>query len=104
MFTSSLRRSLLSRPTSLISAAPRVANISRPLSQSPQLRARKDAQGKDDMVVESNEYSKSGSDAQSAAVENAAFDPKSTRPEEEHDSAGKEAGVSSFPFSVFTSC
>jgi len=66
----------------------------RPLSQSTQLQARKDAQGKDEMTIESNEYSKSGSDAQAAGVEKAAFDPKSTRPEEEHDTAGREAGVS----------
>ncbi|KAI9666039.1 MAG: hypothetical protein M1821_003974 [Bathelium mastoideum] len=53
---------------------------------------RKDAQGKDDLVPESNEYSKSGSDAQSAQVEKAAFDPSKTSPEEQHDVAGQEAG------------
>lgn len=81
---------MLSRPTAF-AAAPRAINVTRPLSQSSQLFARKDAQGKDDMTIESNEYSKSGSDAASASVEKAAFDPKSTSPEEEHDTAGREA-------------
>ena len=58
----------------------------------PALYPRKDAQGKDDLVPESNEYSKSGSDAQSAQVEKAAFDPSKTSPEEEHEMAGEEAG------------
>lgn len=93
MFTSTLRRSLISRPTAFAAAA-RAGSAVRPLSQTTQLRAHKDAQGKDEMKIESNEYSKSGSDAQSAGVEKAAFDPKSTRPEEEHDTAGREAGVS----------
>jgi len=54
--------------------------------------ARKDAQGKDDLKPEPNEYSKSGSDDEAAAVEKAAFDPSKTSPEEEHNTAGAEAG------------
>ena len=52
---------------------------------------RNDAQGKDDLTPESNEYSKSGSDAQSAQLDKAAFDPSTTSPEKEHDMAGQEA-------------
>lgn len=46
---------------------------------------------KDSLKPESNEYSKSGSDSKTAAAtEEAAFDPDTTRPETEHDQAGKE--------------
>ncbi|KAI9693474.1 MAG: hypothetical protein M1820_009267 [Bogoriella megaspora] len=57
-----------------------------------QFYPRKDAQGKDDIVVEPNEYSKSGSDVQSAQSEKAAYDPSTTSPEEEQNIAGQEAG------------
>ncbi|KAF2718009.1 hypothetical protein K431DRAFT_288057 [Polychaeton citri CBS 116435] len=64
----------------------------RPLHQSAFLRARKDSQDKDSMVVEPNEVSKSASDsAAAAATEDTAFSPNETRPEEQHSKAGKEA-------------
>jgi len=50
------------------------------------------------MVTESTEYSKSGSDAASAAVEDAAFSGNKTRPEEQLAAAEGETkgtGVSS---------
>ncbi|KAF2239566.1 hypothetical protein EV356DRAFT_528154 [Viridothelium virens] len=89
MFSQTTRRALIYprlRPSSLLYSR-------RPLHSSiPSLLPRKDAQGKDDLTPESNEYSKSGSDAQSAQVEKAAFDPSKTSPEEQHDTAGQEAG------------
>lgn len=63
----------------------------RSFQSSSRLCARKDAQGKDDLKPEPNEMSKSGSDDQSAAVEDAAFNPQKTSPEEEHATAGGEA-------------
>ena len=52
----------------------------------------KDSQDKDSLKPEPNEYSKSASDDKAAAAtEEAAFSPNMTRPEEEHDHAGKEA-------------
>lgn len=64
----------------------------RALSSTPTAFARKDTQHKDSLKPEPNEYSKSGSDDAAAAVENAAFDPKQTRPETEKASAEKESG------------
>ncbi|KAK5123551.1 hypothetical protein LTR85_002589 [Meristemomyces frigidus] len=88
MFARTVRRSFAARPTqpSRQLVAPRHFQTS-----SRQL-ARKDAQDKDDLKPEPNEYSKSGSDDQAAAVEDTAFDPKQTSPEEQHDSAGAESG------------
>lgn len=51
--------------------------------------ARKDAQGKDDIKVEPNEYAKSGSDPQ-AAQSDEAFSADKTRPEEQHAAAGAD--------------
>ncbi|KAL1589592.1 hypothetical protein WHR41_01569 [Cladosporium halotolerans] len=65
---------------------------SRPFTQATPTLARKDTQHKDDLKPEPNEYSKSGSDDAAAAVENAAFDPKQTSPEEEMSTADKESG------------
>lgn len=53
---------------------------------------------KDSINTDSNEYSKSAGDNTSAATADAAFSTDKTRPEEEHDAAGREAeqqGVSS---------
>lgn len=46
---------------------------------------------KDSMSTESREYSKSGGDSSSAGAD-AAFSADKTRPEEEHNAAGREAG------------
>ncbi len=54
--------------------------------------AQKDAQDKDSLNPRSTEYSKSGSDDGSAAMKEAAFDPKQTSPEEEMATADKESG------------
>ena len=87
MLSQTARRSLTYPRPSFLCA------YNRSLHQSARsLLPRKDAQGKDDLTPESNEYSKSGSDAQSAQMDQAAFDPKKTSPEEEHDVAGQEAG------------
>lgn len=88
MLPPTLRRSLL-RPRALQTP---LATAARPFSQAPALHARKDAQHKDSLKPEPNEYSKSGSDDAAAAVENAAFDPKQTRPEQEQASAERESG------------
>lgn len=52
----------------------------------------KNAQGKDDLEPMGDEYSKSGSDQQSAAMEQAAFDPSQTSPEQQMETADKESG------------
>ena len=88
MLLPTLRRSLL---TTRASRAPLVA-ASRPFSQAPIRLARKDTQDKDSLKPEPTEYSKSGSDDAAAATEKAAFDPSSTRPEEEQNIAGRESG------------
>lgn len=54
---------------------------------------RKDAQDKDSLKPESNEYSKSGSD-QASAQSDAAFDPSTTKPESEGSEAAQDAGSS----------
>ncbi|KZF21096.1 hypothetical protein L228DRAFT_284168 [Xylona heveae TC161] len=64
------------------------------LSSSAILSARKDAQDKDSLKPEPTEYSKSGSDAQAAQTEEAAFDPQKTSPETEKGTAGSEANDS----------
>lgn len=88
MFPRTVRRSFATRPsyTSRQLVAPRQ------FQTSTRQLARKDAQDKDSLKPESNEYSKSGSDAESAAVEDAAFNPDKTSPEEQHDTAGAESG------------
>ena len=86
--TALLRRSIaLARPnnTHLVTAT-------RPFSSTLPTLARKDAQDKDSLKPLPNEYSKSGSDDAAAATEKAAFDPSSTRPEEEQATAAKESG------------
>jgi len=60
------------------------------------MRAKKGAEGRDEMNTESTEYSKSGSDAQSAAQQEAAFEKGNTSPEGEMEKAGEGKGVSSF--------
>lgn len=89
MFTSATRRCLTfrSRPVTRFATATRQLQVS-----SRQQYPRKDAQDKDSLAPESNEYSKSGSDAQSAATEEAAFSGDKTRPEEQEQHAAKESG------------
>ena len=87
MFSSTFRRSLAARP----SYASRQLITPRNFQTSSRSLARKDAQDKDSMVTESNEYSKSGSDDKSAGMDDAAFNPDKTSPEEEQASAGGEA-------------
>jgi hypothetical protein len=64
---------------------------SRPFSYTRNLQARKDTQDKDSLKPEPYEYSKSGTDDQAARVEQTAFDPSKTSPEEQHDAAGSES-------------
>lgn len=78
-------------PTSLSSNRVLALNGIRPFSQRSARLARKDTMDKDSLKPEPNEYSKSGSDDAAARVDNTAFDPDQTRPEEQHASAGKES-------------
>ncbi|KAK0875839.1 hypothetical protein LTR87_010359 [Friedmanniomyces endolithicus] len=89
MFTSTLRRSLAMRP---ITRTSRHIVATRPFHISPRQLARKDAQDKDSLKPEPNEYSKSGSDDAAAAVDDAAFNPDVTSPEEEQASAKEQSG------------
>lgn len=91
MITGPLGRRLFAQQPRLLSQRPVARVISRPLSYTHQLQARKDAQGKDDLKPEPNEYSKSGSDDEAARIEDTAFDPNKTSPETQHDSAEGEA-------------
>lgn len=95
--TRSLRLQALRQSTVQRTITP---SVLRPFSQTRIPAARKDAQGKDDMKVEPNEYSKSGSDNAAAAVEETAFSPDKTSPEEQHASAGKESEKESNPLDV----
>ena len=54
---------------------------------------RKDSQDKDSINRESTEYSKSGTDDQTANEADAAFDPNLTRPEAEEEKAGEGKAV-----------
>ena len=87
--TTLLRRSI-ARPSFLPTIT--ATTTTRPFSLSPLNQARKDTQDKDSLKPEPTEYSKSGSDDAAAATEKAAFDPSSTRPEEEQNIAGRESG------------
>ena len=69
-------------------------SISRQLSTSTSLRyPRKDAQDKDSIHTEANEYSKSATDDEAARQEDAAFNPDLTDPQEQKDVAGKDTAV-----------
>ncbi|GAB7355360.1 hypothetical protein MBLNU459_g5885t1 [Dothideomycetes sp. NU459] len=76
------------------------AAIVRPFSRTHAPAARKDAQDKDSLKPESNEYSKSGSDDDAARVSDTAFDPAQTRPEEQESSAGRESSKESNPLNA----
>lgn len=87
MLLPTLRRSALT-----VRARVPLVPTSRPFSSAPSRLARKDTQDKDSLKPEPNEYSKSGSDDAAAAVEQAAFDPNQTRPEQQQATAEKESG------------
>ena len=53
------------------------------------MRARKDAQDRESIDRSSIEYSRSGTDGDVAQNEEASFDPKTTRPEDELKKAGE---------------
>lgn len=91
---------ILSRPASRLIQTPIIARNIRPISYTSTRLARKDAQGKDELKPEPNEYSKSGSDDEAARTSKTAFDPNTTSPEQQHDDAGAESDVSS-PHSNF---
>ena len=93
--TTLLRRSI-ARP-SFLPTITATTTTTRPFSLSPLNQARKDTQDKDSLKPEPTEYSKSGSDDAAAATEKAAFDPSSTRPEEEQNIAGRESGGDANP-------
>lgn len=86
-----LSRRLLAQQPRVLSQRPVARVVTRPMSYTYQLQARKDTQDKDSLKPEPNEYSKSGSDDNAARVEQTAFDPNKTSPEEEHASAGSES-------------
>lgn len=94
-------------PPSNILSQLRLAGIRVPQSStsmrhfSPQCTSRyprKDSQDKDSINTEATEYSKSGTDDQSAANEDAAFNSEITRPEKEKEVAGKGNEVSFWCF------
>ncbi|KAH6700622.1 hypothetical protein BKA61DRAFT_620868 [Leptodontidium sp. MPI-SDFR-AT-0119] len=88
------------RPQPLRASKP-VPNRIRPFSQST-VRAypRKDSQDRDSINTEATEYSKSGTDDGAAAQEEAAFDPKTTDPQEEKKIAGKGNENSGNPLDI----
>ena len=87
--TQLLRRSIaIARPNTRFLSP----TATRPFSSTLPTPARKDTQDKDSLKPEPNDYSKSGSDDAAAATEKAAFDPSSTRPEEEQATADRESG------------
>jgi hypothetical protein len=95
------RRSLARPSTTRFLTSPTTTTL-RPFSSTLPAYARKDTQDKDSLKPLPNEYSKSGSDDAAAATEKAAFDPSSTRPEEEQATADRESGgdVSSLSLSL----
>nr|POE49101.1 hypothetical protein CFP56_32251 [Quercus suber] len=86
MFAAKSLRRFVPAPTT-----PRVTVAARQFQTSSRSAfANKHSQDKDSMKIESNEYSKSGSD-QAAAQDGAAFDPSTTKPESEGAEAAKTA-------------
>ncbi|KAF4549763.1 Hypothetical protein D9617_20g028190 [Elsinoe fawcettii] len=65
----------------------------RSITRSAPLAARKDAQGKDDLKPEGNEYSKSASDDEASRIQETAFSRDKTRPEEQLQSGEAERGT-----------
>jgi hypothetical protein len=75
-----------------LSQPPTVGNARRFHNHLPN-SASKDSQHKDDLKPRSTEYSKSGSDDDSAKATKAAFDPGQTSPEEELNAADESSGA-----------
>ncbi|KAL8716984.1 MAG: hypothetical protein Q9225_005734 [Loekoesia sp. 1 TL-2023] len=74
---------------------------SRQFSQSAFVKyPRKDSQDKDSINTEATEYSKSGTDDESARHEDTAFDPGVTDPGHQKDKVGEKTGVSDNPLEV----
>lgn len=97
MFTPRFRHHLLRSHPALRSSAIRAYNTTPALQQKDK---KSNLLDKDSINTDSNEYSKSAGDASSAATEDAAFSTDKTRPEEQHDTAAREAqqqGVSGSP-------
>jgi len=86
MISSALRRSLAAHS----GYASRPGLFTRQLHTTARRYPRKDAQDKDSLAPDSNEYSKSAGDDKSAQIDKTAFDPKKTNPEEQYASAADE--------------
>jgi len=69
----------------------------------PRSYPRKNAQDRESIDTEATEYTKSGTDDGAAQQEEAAFDPKQTRPEQEKKTAGEGMEVSA-PFHATLLC
>lgn len=90
MFTPSFRHVL--RTTRTRTASPLLATRSYHVSPIQQQKDKKsNLLDKDSINTDATEYSKSAGDGTSAATEDAAFSTDKTRPEEQHDAAGREA-------------
>ncbi|KAI4200037.1 MAG: hypothetical protein LQ346_002468 [Caloplaca aetnensis] len=90
-----LQRQLLSPSKQSTAPTPRS------FSQSPCIRyPRKNSQHKDSINAEATEYSKSGTDDESAGQEDTAFDPSTTDPGEQKDKVGDRTGASDNPLEV----
>ena len=90
MFKSMTIRRVLAQPLHVRPTPITITRSVRSFSQNARQLAAKDAQDKDSLKPEPNEYTKSGSDDE-AAVSDTAFDPSQTSPEQEHDSVKKDA-------------
>ncbi|KAL8905061.1 MAG: hypothetical protein Q9207_002876 [Kuettlingeria erythrocarpa] len=89
------KRQIVSPSKTSIAPAPRL------FSQSPCIRyPRKDSQHKDSISAEATEYSKSGTDDESARQEDIAFDPSTTDPGEQKDEVEERTGASGNPLEV----
>ncbi|SMR42363.1 unnamed protein product [Zymoseptoria tritici ST99CH_1E4] len=100
MFARTLRQTSLRRTPFATGQTSRLAASSNYTTTSIR-SAKKGAEDRDSISTESTEYSKSGGDGAASTVEDAAFSPDKTRPEEQYDSAKKEAGgESENPLSV----
>jgi hypothetical protein len=87
MFRTQITRHLL-RPSTPIRAQPTSISITRPLSNTSALYARKGAEDKDSLQPRRSEFSLTGGDDAAAESEDAAFNPDKTSPEDELNTAG----------------
>ncbi|KAI9835950.1 MAG: hypothetical protein M1819_001848 [Sarea resinae] len=103
MISSTSRRLLsqASRTPRRFLASSQPANLARPFhASSRSCHPRKDDQDRNSINTESTEYSKTGSDAESAHMDDAAYNPKKTDPGSELHSADKESGAEPNPLDV----